>query len=411
MSFNLKIKKAQIDTQYEMDYQRTFDQYIRMLMTELDNTGALPTNDALANLNGIDNLSQYGINSFDDLRNVIEQQKEVTEQKQQMEQNMGINELPPTVSANINNKRIRKMIKPFNLKKAQIANPGMSDTLVDPELVGDELDMRQETLTERRFNTHSDLNNELLRIASNKDAYGIAWNQILSENPQNPENAQSALKNYFADMGNKTAEQLLADAKVIYDFIYEEEISEIPANYKEINSYVNEISDTIKKIAKKYAIKKAFNLVKTAQHKTLENAIMWGPSEKRMVDPFSRQPVSDWSIVERNKGFGLVVGDVWDIDYETVWRENIMDKYSRPYRNKDGEWVGGYIQKRFEVDKNIPATSNMQLKPGQRRRPILSEYGNTESRLQEARSKGEVVGANDTSKPFNWKEASSKKKS
>ena len=126
-------------------------------------------------------------------------------------------------------------------------------------------------------------------------------------------------------------------------------------------------------------------------------------------DCFLRQPVSDWHIVERNKGFGLVVDDVWNIDYETIWRNNIMDKYSRPYRNKEGEWVGGYIQKRFEVDKNIPDENNYQLKPGEKRRPILPEYGNTESRLQAARASGGVEGANDTSKPFNWKEASKKK--
>ena len=55
---------------------------------------------------------------------------------------------------------------------------------------------------------------------------------------------------------------------------------------------------------------------------------MYGPAETRKVDPFLRQHVSDWHIVERNKGFGLVVDDVWNIDYETIWRENIMDKLS-----------------------------------------------------------------------------------
>jgi len=137
---------------------------------------------------------------------------------------------------------------------------------------------------------------------------------------------------------------------------------------------------------------------------------MWGPGQTR-IDPFLHQPVSDWHIVERNKGFGLVVDDIWNIDYETIWRENVMDKYSRPYRDsKTGEWIGGYIQKRFEVDKNIPEATNIQLKPGQRRKPRLPEYGLTEARLQDARAKGEIEGAIDTSKPFNWKEAQSAKK-
>ena len=87
-----------------------------------------------------------------------------------------------------------------------------------------------------------------------------------------------------------------------------------------------------------------------------------------------------------------------------------MDKYSRPYKDKKGNWVGGYIQKRFEVDKNIPEITNMQLKPGERRKPIMPQYGNTESRLQDARSKGNIAGSLNNDKPFNWKEAQSKKK-
>jgi len=175
--------------------------------------------------------------------------------------------------------------------------------------------------------------------------------------------------------------------------------------------HFGEINNIIEKIAKKTAKSNkptGFNLKKTAQHKTMDNAIMWGPGQTQ-IDPFLHQPVSDWHIVERNKGFGLVVDDVWNIDYETIWRENIMDKYSRPYKNKDGDWVGGYLNKRFEIDRNIPPENNMQLKPGQLRKPILPEYGNTESRLQSARAAGEIEGAIDKSKPVNWKEASKKK--
>ena len=174
---------------------------------------------------------------------------------------------------------------------------------------------------------------------------------------------------------------------------------------------IGAVNEIIKKLAQKTVNKnkkKVFNLTKTAQHKSLDNAILWGPGQSR-IDPFLHQPVSDWHIVERNKGFGLVVDDIWNIDYETIWRENVMDKYSRPYKNKEGEWVGGYLNKRFETDRNIPEASNMQLKPGQRRKPVLPEYGNTESRLQDARNKGNIAGAIDTSKPYNWKEASKKK--
>jgi hypothetical protein len=137
---------------------------------------------------------------------------------------------------------------------------------------------------------------------------------------------------------------------------------------------------------------------------------MYGPGQVRF-DPFYRQPVSNYSLVERNKGFGLTIDDIWDIDYEAIWRGNIMDKYSRPYRDKDGNWVGGYINKRFEVDQWIPEGNNYQLKPGQRRKPRLPEHGVIEGRLEAAREKGDIVGGPVVEgKPFNWKEAQLKKK-
>jgi hypothetical protein len=118
--------------------------------------------------------------------------------------------------------------------------------------------------------------------------------------------------------------------------------------------------------------------------------MMYGPEQVRF-DEFTRQPISNWHLVERNKGFGLRIDDICDIDFEAIWRGNIMDKYDV-----------NYIERRFEVDKNVPVTNNMQLKPGQLRKPYLPEYSSTEARLQDAR-KGD-------GKPFNWaKEASAKK--
>ncbi len=181
-----------------------------------------------------------------------------------------------------------------------------------------------------------------------------------------------------------------------------------------VASYLAGINTEIQKIAKEAVSKKmskVFNLKKVAQHQTVNRTIMWGPSQMR-PDPFLRgQPVSDWHILERNKGVGQDIDGYWGVDWETIWRGTIMDKYSRPYRDtKTGKWIGGYIEKRFEVDKNIPETNNLQLLPGERRRPILPEYGLTEARLQSMRNKddghlGRVF--NNTEKPFNWHEAQS----
>jgi len=201
---------------------------------------------------------------------------------------------------------------------------------------------------------------------------------------------------------------------------YKENVSgENPNNManEKYKKFIESSADQIQKLAKdsvkktsSFNFNKSNKVIKSAQHKLFDQVRMWGPDEKR-YDPFFRQPVSDWHIVERNKGFGLTLDDYWNIDWEAIWRGSIMDKYSRPYRNKDGEWVGGYIQKRFEVDKWIPEPNNMQLKPGQKRKPIIPAYGNTEMRLQEMRSNNDrgYGPESDTSKPFNWNEASSKR--
>ena len=243
---------------------------------------------------------------------------------------------------------------------------------------------------------------------------------ILKDSRENEENAiKKLLDDYFNPMTElKTKEQI---ALTIFNNLDSPDwkISDMSQEGEIMAEYTQAITETnniIKTLAKKYAhnikkINKSFNLQKEAQHKTQNEVILYGPSESK-IDPFSRQPVSDWAIVERNKGFGFPVGDVWNIDWEAIWRGSIMDKYSRPYRDsKTGEWIGGYIQKRFEVDKNIPEQNNLQLKPGQKRKPYLPEYGNTEARLEDMRSKQDRgYEPFSEGKPFNWKEAQSKKK-
>ena len=414
MSFNLKNKR--IKAQININDQASFDSYVQMLITQLNDTGSMPPEDALSRLKEIDSLSQYGSEAFIQLENMIQQKQDFTEQQQNMQNNMvaPVQEPGQSVTMMPTSKGKNKMIKPFNLKKVVAQQVpydpmGMHDS---PELMGDNLEMQNDLEPHKKYKTHAELNDILVNIASSQNAFQIAWNEVQQENPQEPDSAQSALKSYFQDFNTKGDEQRLADAEVIYSYIYgNEDPVSVEAPYKELGASVNKVSEMIKKLAQESVSKDektVFNLTKTAQHKTLDNSILWGPGQTR-IDPFLHQPVSDWHIVERNKGFGLVVDDIWNIDYETIWRENIMDKYSRPYKDKEGNWVGGYIQKRFEVDKNIPEASNMQLKPGQLRKPVLPEYGNTESRLQAARAKGDIAGAYDTSQPFNWKEASKKK--
>lgn len=80
---------------------------------------------------------------------------------------------------------------------------------------------------------------------------------------------------------------------------------------------------------------------------------------------------------------------------ETMWRRHVMDKFSREFKNNDGEWVGGYINNKFYKfpDAGTPSNPNvprdhgntMQLKNEERTRtPRESQYS-TEAQLEKQR--------------------------
>lgn len=367
------------------------------------------------------------------LRNIEEQEQQLDSLQEQKQQNIQIeqnNLMEQNTMANS-----KKNIKPFNLKKAQVQSPEKTqpfeaddfndmpelqeeqmmedmdnefDSFISPEEMEDDVTFDRDTFT------------DFLRDIGQAEGEEFVKNQF-NDNSEEQINAVEMIQQFYSipdEQVNKDDEQDRI-AGQIYDILPDTN-KETPedafwADYKKVSYTNNLIKKIAKKVAKTKTKKKAkvkpFNL-KLAQHQTKEDVVMYGPNQ-RNIDPFYRQPVSDWSIIERNKGFGLVVDDVWDIDYEKIWRGTIMDKYSRPYRDKEGNWVGGYINKRFEVDSNVPPTNNYQLKPGQKRRPTPPEYGNTESRLQHARANDEVKGGPDVNRtePFNWQKEASKKKS
>jgi len=307
--------------------------------------------------------------------------------------------------------------KPFNLKKAQIdaLDQFASQNTVEPSQNNQQSNISK--LQGMKFNGVE----EFVKGYLDKVDEINARNDILmavssAENVDSSigEKVKEGLSIYYKAIGAKKDMSLNEKANLadhFYNLLPSEmkigpsdraEEGIIPnANYKEeITAKIKDTEESIKKLAKSNLPKSSFNLNKQAQAKTAENIIMYGPSEKRF-DPFLRQPVSDWHIVERNKGYGFVVDDVFNIDWESIWRGNIMDKYSRPYRDsKTGEWVGGYIQKRFEVDKWIPEGNNYQLKPGELRRPYNASQGSLEARMEEQRkAASKDLGYEPTSEP------------
>ena len=346
---------------------------------------------AIINLaNELRTVSQTGREVMDNISNVADAQEQIGIQQEE-----------------INN----MASKPFNLFKRAQEQPFYMDDMVlndNPELTGDETEMQE--VSGPPFLRGADLAdwmNTMERFEARNQILGA----ISGENQQIAEDLMDAYYE-IADM-NK---QEMISTQLFEMLPSEWHKTDMEDDSTVIAPFVEAIENTeniIKKLAQEYVEKHKkehiFNLQKTAQHKGFDTAaIMYGPSQVR-IDPFYRQPISDYSIIERNKGFGLVVDDFWNIDWEAIWRGTVMDKYSRPYRDNDGKWVGGYIQKRFEVDKNIPETNNLQLKPGQTRKPYLPQFAGTEARLEDMREKNDRgYGPFSEGKPFNWKEAKKK---
>jgi len=83
---------------------------------------------------------------------------------------------------------------------------------------------------------------------------------------------------------------------------------------------------------------------------------------------------------------------------ETLWRKHVMDKFSREWKDENGEWVGGYINNRFykfpkagtpdNPDVERTQGNRMQLAPGERTRQPKPHEFSMERRLSEQREKG-----------------------
>lgn len=81
---------------------------------------------------------------------------------------------------------------------------------------------------------------------------------------------------------------------------------------------------------------------------------------------------------------GLPIDDHQILCAEAIWRQSVMDKFSRDYKDQDGNYVGGYLNKRFEIERSTHEHP-YQLKPGTRHAPINEDAWSPEKRLQEMR--------------------------
>ena len=150
-------------------------------------------------------------------------------------------------------------------------------------------------------------------------------------------------------------------------------------------------------------------MIKTARMHSNNAYLLYGPSEKRVCPKLRGKNVGDVVseyICRHHCLDGIVIDDNKTVCGEAIWRSNAMDKFSREYVDEDGKTVGGYLNKRFEINRNVPEETRMRLKPGEIRKPRPASMGNIESRMQDMRNKeGEKRGYKpdtNTGEPFVW---------
>ncbi len=153
------------------------------------------------------------------------------------------------------------------------------------------------------------------------------------------------------------------------------------------------------------------NITKTAADQFGQQYLLYGPTEKRICPKLRSKNLSVGDVVSeytcRHHCLdGVVIDDNKTICGEALWRANGMDKYSREYVDEDGNIQGGYLNKRFETNRNVPEETKMRLKPGETRKPRPASQGNLEARMQDMRNKEgktrDYRPNTDTSKPFDW---------
>lgn len=149
--------------------------------------------------------------------------------------------------------------------------------------------------------------------------------------------------------------------------------------------------------------------IKTAADQFGQQYLLYGPTEKRICPKLRGKGVSDVVSEYTCRHHcldGIVIDDNKTICGEALWRANVMDKFSTDYVDEDGESKGGYLNKRFEINRNVPEENKMRLKPGETRKPRPASWGSLEARMQDMRNKeGEKRDYRpDTNvgKPFNW---------
>jgi hypothetical protein len=299
----------------------------------------------------------------------------------------------------------------FNLSKMAQARLTEAEQPLVPEIPSDmaSMDPQAEGMDQVElpsFDNSSELFeflNHFRQPGDPNSGYPAAWNGFFAPRMQNHPNAsqfEEALQNFF--QVDENSQDAVDIAKHAFDAYSSPSPTVVPMGAVEksasaVAAIVSASDEQIALLAEKFAeshrpAKSAsvvFNLIKHASHGDMRNVVLFGPGQVK-PSPIIRDIESNLSAVERNKSNGFFVGDVYDIDFETLWRGNVMDKYYRPFDGAHGLSGGGYIDDRFEVNRNVPVGNDLRVPADGSPRPFIPEFSGTEARLSAAR--GDLKG-------------------
>jgi len=248
---------------------------------------------------------------------------------------------------------VQASVKPFNLRKMSQMDTNLVAPPADANMgmPTDETGMNEEQSSAISFNDIDELKQlldaeyEKYKTGENPDFINEFNKEIFKRVPENmQETVKDAVQRYFETSDNEKLRRMELLVDIGEGFSLEEggeEIVNAPYTKASIENAVKEANEIIKNFAKESASKnplktaKAFNLHKEAQvhTKSMGEFLNYGPDDKRVL-PYSNTGLvgSDWHTWIRARDHNFIFDDT-AIDFETFWRGNVMDKYSRPYRN------------------------------------------------------------------------------
>ena len=130
-------------------------------------------------------------------------------------------------------------------------------------------------------------------------------------------------------------------------------------------------------------------LIKEAQA-VMRTDSLYGNMDMRICPKLPKQSAGQGLISTYNCRTYCLDSIVFDDDpnrvycAEALWRRHVMDKFSREFKNKEGKWVGGYINERFQSFHD-DGGNQMELAHGERTRKPRPHQYSTERRLEEGR--------------------------